>query len=254
MQHLTYLTITSALLGAALISLIVAVASFVMAAIGWRGPKRTSRLIRGSLFLLLASIVVVTQLAIAHFIFLPSLRHESYEAVREWRSTGLGDKQEASKTLVGDAAPPFKVTLDDGSTFKLSDLRGKVVLLNFFGSNCGACVLEMPHIQRIRGKHRERDDLYVLAVGRGETVDTVSRFKAKHHLTIPMAADEDSAIFGLYASSGIPRTYVVSKDGTIAFQMIGFWDADDFHDDLTAIEEAVKNALSKQTKIGITKR
>ena len=254
MQHHTYLTITSALLGGALISLIVAVSSFLMAGIGWRGPKRRSRFIQGALFLLLAAVLVATQLTIAHLIFLPSLRNESYETLREWRSTGSGDLVKASNTKVGDNAPPFTATLDDGSTAEFRSLRGKVVVLNFFASNCGSCVLEMPHIQRIREMHRERDDLYVLAVGKDETVDTVSRFKAKYHLTIPMAADKDSDIFSLYASAGIPRTYVVSKDGKITFQSIGFWDADDFHDDLTALEHAVENALSEQTKTGITKR
>jgi peroxiredoxin len=235
MNHDTYLILSTALVAGAFIACCVAASFFLLAAFGWRGPNRRKRLIRASMFLLLAPALVAGQLAVAHLIFLPSLRE--YEPPAEEVNDGF-------YTNVGDVAPPFIVTDDGGSIVDLDALRGNVVLLNFFGIDCKPCVVEMPYIQRIFDGFCERSDFKVIAITTFDTRGAVSAFKSEHDLTFPIAVDSTAKSFRKYASPAVPRTYVISRDGKIAFQSLGF-NNDDEHKDLITLETAIKRELDE---------
>jgi peroxiredoxin len=119
---------------------------------------------------------------------------------------------------VGNVAPDFEMQLTDGTKQKLSDLRGKVVMLQFTASWCGVCRKEMPFIEKdIWLKHKENPNFALIGIDRDEPLETVIEFGKKTGITYPMALDPGADIFAKYADrqAGITRNVLVDKDGKI---------------------------------------
>jgi peroxiredoxin len=128
----------------------------------------------------------------------------------------------ATLTAVGQIAPDFTVTTLDGDLIRLSDMRGRIVLLNFFATWCPPCREEMPHLQKLWEEQGRSGKIVMLSVAREETPVEVVPFREERGLTFPMACDPKREIYALYATGFIPRTYVILGDGTIAYQTQGF--------------------------------
>ncbi len=119
---------------------------------------------------------------------------------------------------VGDIAPDFEFTLTDGSTAKLSDYRGKVVMLQFTASWCGICRKEMPFIESdIWQKHKENPNFVLVGIDRDEPLETVVEFGKSVNITYPLALDPGADIFAKYAlrDAGITRNVLIDRDGKI---------------------------------------
>ena len=119
---------------------------------------------------------------------------------------------------VGDVAPDFEMQLTDGTKQKLSDLRGKVVMLQFTASWCGVCRKEMPFFEKDMWlKHKENPNFALMGIDRDEPLETVIEFGKKIGITYPMALDPGADIFAKYADrqAGITRNVLVDKDGKI---------------------------------------
>jgi len=129
---------------------------------------------------------------------------------------------EGDIVAVGQKAPGFSGTTTEGAALKLEDYAGKVVLLNFFATWCPPCMQEMPHLETELWQARRGEGLVVLAVGREHSVAELAKFKASKHFTFTIVADPKREIFGKYASSMIPRCYLIGKDGTVRLAVTGF--------------------------------
>lgn len=119
---------------------------------------------------------------------------------------------------VGQQAPDFTILYTDGSKKKLSDLRGKVIMLQFTASWCGVCRQEMPHIEKeIWQKHKDNEDFVLVGIDRDEPVDVVEKFRQATGVTYPLTLDPGADIFGLYAlkESGITRNVLIDREGKI---------------------------------------
>ena len=115
---------------------------------------------------------------------------------------------------VGKEAPDFEIELLSGDIFRLSEQRGKVVLINIWASWCGPCVAEMPDIDQLAKDYEDR--LVVIGVNCGEDVQTVADFVALNGYSYNFAADPEYYVSGtLYPSQGIPYTIVVDAKGVI---------------------------------------
>ena len=91
---------------------------------------------------------------------------------------------------VGQTAPDFTVTLTDGKTVKLSDFRGKVVMLQFTASWCGVCRKEMPFIEKdIWQKHKSDPDFMLMGIDRDEPLNKVIAFGKSTGVTYPLGLD-----------------------------------------------------------------
>lgn len=115
------------------------------------------------------------------------------------------------------AAPDFTVYDGEGNAHKLSDYRGKPVILNFWASWCGPCKSEMPDFDEKYQQHGE--EIHFLMVnltdGSQETVETASGFISKQGYTFPVYFDTDMEGAIAYGVNAVPVTYLIDADGYI---------------------------------------
>ena len=119
---------------------------------------------------------------------------------------------------VGDVAPDFTLQLTDGTTFTLSEQRGKVVMLQFTAGWCGVCRQEMPHIEsEIWQPHKENADFVLVGIDREEELEDILPFIQEVGTTYPIAMDTNADVFAQYAlrESGITRNVLIDRDGRI---------------------------------------
>ncbi len=120
---------------------------------------------------------------------------------------------------VGDMAPDFTVVEAIGKSYKLSDLRGHVVMLQFTASWCSVCRKEMPFIESEVWIPGQKSGLVVIGIDRDEAKSSVIRFAEDMKITYPLALDPGAAIFELYArkEAGVTRNVIINRDGRIIF-------------------------------------
>ncbi|MCB0022998.1 MAG: TlpA family protein disulfide reductase [Caldilinea sp.] len=118
----------------------------------------------------------------------------------------------------------FTLPTLNGGTLSLSDLRGEWVVLNFWATWCAPCVKEMPYLSTVA----ETRDVHVVGVNFNEDAATVRKFVADHAIDFPILLDPDDITLLVYGVRGLPRTFVIAPDGTIAHSVIGQLDPDRF--------------------------
>jgi peroxiredoxin len=120
----------------------------------------------------------------------------------------------------GAFAPDFERPTLSGSTIRLSELRGAPVVVNFWATWCGPCIVEMPILQSIFETYRETG-LRVLAVNLGEPPDVIHTWQQAHQLTYDLLIDPQQQVAGQYHLRGQPSTYVIAPDGRISAIFFG---------------------------------
>ena len=129
--------------------------------------------------------------------------------------------EESSVVGVGDVAPDFSVELLGGERVTLSELRGEVVLLILFSHECPDCKMLMDDMQAARD---DFDDLGVriLSVERDGSAEEVETYMASHGYDFDVAVDDNRAIYNLYATMYVPRTYLIDSEGVIVYATIEY--------------------------------
>jgi peroxiredoxin len=128
----------------------------------------------------------------------------------------------SSLTKVGQTVPNFRFTTLDGKTLSISELRGKVVLVNFFATWCDPCMTEMPRVEKEIWQAFRGDKFMVLAIGREHSAAELMKFNKEKGFTFPIAPDPKRGIYSLFATQYIPRTYVIGRTGAIIYQSMGY--------------------------------
>ena len=144
---------------------------------------------------------------------------------------------------VGDKAPDFSIKYLDGKTKKLSELKGKVVMLQFTASWCGVCRKEMPHIESdIWQKNKANPDFVLLGIDYKESADKIKDFAQKTNITYPLILDESGDIFHKYAAknAGVTRNIIIDRDGKIIF-LTRLFDEKEFKQMVQVISNELKN-------------
>ncbi len=109
-------------------------------------------------------------------------------------------------------APDFSLELFDGSTFLLSDHKGKPILINFFASWCVPCKEEIPVLEMIGQEYRLKGVVF-LAIAVNDSEEKAKAFLDEHGLSFPAGIDKTNSVqeaFGLY---GVPTTFFITKKG-----------------------------------------
>ena len=151
-------------------------------------------------------------------------------APEEQTAAQTAEAQPASETQKTEAppesdatpAPDFELPDQNGKTFRLTDYKGKIVLLNFWATWCPHCVEEMPALQKLFEEQSAKDEpelilLGVAAPGYGKELDAegIGSFLRENGITYPTLLDEGGSLFETYAVTAYPTTFVIGRDGAI---------------------------------------
>jgi peroxiredoxin len=159
--------------------------------------KMTKKLILGILILLIVSVIAFMQLSTS------SNRIEITD-----KSVGIS---------IGKIAPDFELTDINGNSVKLSDHRGKGILLNFWATWCPPCREEMPEFQKIE----EAGEIVILGVNLQEKPETIRAFAESLEITFPLLLDPDSTVKDTFNVFTQPVSYFIDGDGKIVDKKFG---------------------------------
>lgn len=140
----------------------------------------------------------------------------------------------------GTVAPDFTVEMFEGKSVKLSDLRGKVVLVNFWATWCPPCREELTRVQKEIIDRFAGEEFVFLPISRGEEEHTVAAFRKRMGYTFPMGLDPDQRIFRRYATNYIPRNFLIDREGKVVLASIGY-DKAEFAHLVQTIEKTINN-------------
>ena len=132
-----------------------------------------------------------------------------------------------SAKFVGETAQDFSLHDLKGRTFRLRDLRGKIVLLDFWASWCGPCRIDLPHIEALYDEYT-REELVVLGVN-GESETAARSFMQQQGYSFPSLVDESYEVSRQYQATSFPTIVIVDREGNIAAYLIGLQRERDLH-------------------------
>jgi len=150
---------------------------------------------------------------------------------------GANTTGRSPSTDVGRAAPDFILEKPDGSSLRLSDLRGKPVLVNFWASWCAPCRQEMPEIVKAADAHG--DALTVVGIDLQENSDAVRSFAREFGMEFPIVIDRTGGVGDAWRIGGpvggIPSSYFLDKDGIVRARYFGPMTAQTLADNLAKV-------------------
>lgn len=145
--------------------------------------------------------------------------------------------------LLGNLAPDFSVKLLSrrGEKLALNDLRGQVVVVDFWGTYCGPCKQEMPKLQALSAKYSSAG-LRVIGVSEDEPddKDKILGFATAHGATFAIAWDEDRSVAHQYKPDTMPSSYTIDRRGVVRYVHVGYRAGDD-----ATMEKEVKELLAQ---------
>lgn len=142
------------------------------------------------------------------------------------QATAQSDSPALSHRLTPLAAPMpaerFELEDMDGTRHSLADYRGKVVLINFWGTWCPPCVEEMPSLERLYQRLRDQSFM-VLAINQWENTDHVFAFMGQIDVfpSFPILFDPDSEVSEAFGVKGLPTSFLLDRSGRVVYRAVG---------------------------------
>lgn len=127
----------------------------------------------------------------------------------------------ASAPAQGRVAPDFQLYDYQGRLHKLSDYRGKPVVLNFWASWCGPCRMEMPAFAQASNAYKGKIQFLGVNLTVRDPIDSSKELIKTAHVQYPNLQDKSGKVAGAYKIQGIPTTYLLDKEGRIVQMVIG---------------------------------
>jgi len=139
---------------------------------------------------------------------------------------------------VGRQAPDFELTDLGGKVWRLSDLKGKVVLVTFWATWCDSCIEENPSLQKLITSEKDNNNFLVLTLLYNDSAQTAAAYLKRNNFNFNVLID-DRKTSANYGITGVPETFIISKKGIVSNKIIGpiDWNAPD-----------VKAAIKKLTE------
>ena len=117
-------------------------------------------------------------------------------------------------------APPFTLPTLDGGSMSLSDARGRVAIVEFWATWCGPCRSSLPSLEVIYKRYRDRGAT-VLLLNEGESAEAVNQW-TERRFTAPILLDQTEAVGRQYGVEGLPRLFMLDRDGRIIYEHAGY--------------------------------
>lgn len=144
----------------------------------------------------------------------------SGSVIADWQQPALSHNLTPVKKVV--AASDFELQNMDEENVKLSDYKGKVVLLNFWATWCPPCIREMPSMEHLQ-QQINTNDFKIIAVNQMEEPDDVFAFSGQLDIdpTFEILFDHSSIVSQMYGVRGLPTTYLIDKRGNVRYRAVG---------------------------------
>jgi len=132
-----------------------------------------------------------------------------------------GEERTAAPLVEGQPAPLFSLTDQQGKTWSLEDLKGKVVVVNFWASWCPPCRLEMPSLYGLAAQMHDVQDFVILTILFRDNPERALRYLEENGMSLTVLEDEDLTVSRTYRVTGVPETIIIDKQGIVREKMVG---------------------------------
>lgn len=173
--------------------------------------------------------------------YVAALQKENYQRMLE----------ELRKSMLSETAPSFALLDMSGKKIDIADLRGKVVVVDFWATWCGPCKASFPGMQKMVNKYKDNQDVKFIFVDtweKGEEkVKNASDFISSNKYSFHVLMDNEDKVVGQFKVEGIPTKFILDKNGVIRFKAVGFDGNDDkLMQELTAMIEMAGTESTKK--------
>lgn len=127
---------------------------------------------------------------------------------------------EEGSQLIGKMAPNVTLRMADGTSIKLSSLRDRLVVLDFWATWCPPCVMSLPIFAKASVPFKSKGVVFI-AVNKGEPMDTAKSFLKSNHIKVTLASDRDERVANAFEVEGIPCTIFIGRDGIVKGVHVG---------------------------------
>jgi cytochrome c biogenesis protein CcmG/thiol:disulfide interchange protein DsbE len=122
----------------------------------------------------------------------------------------------------GQPAPDFTLKDLEGKSYTLSELKGKVVLLDFWATWCRPCVVSIPHLNELNSRFQGEEFLLLgINVDRYKSTSSLKRFVKQYEINYPILTDKSGEVAARYRAFALPTSFLINREGKIAKRILG---------------------------------